>query len=107
MVSGICFGLKELPDQYQCCKFKLMSEPSTHGWAIREYQGCLWIYQWNNEGTIIEDVIEQLRLRMVRTNYIETIHTWTNGKTAFQMMVHVYMFLRYCCSIKYSCCRFV
>ena len=53
----------------------------------------LWeVDQWNKEGATIDDVIERLRLRMVPTKYVETIHTWTNGKTNFQMMTYWFFF---------------
>ena len=43
------------------------------------------VYQWNEEGATIDDVIERLRLRTVPPKYVGTIHTWIDGKTAFKM----------------------
>ena len=37
------------------------------------------VSQWNAEGANIDDVIEQLRLRTVPSNYTSTIHSWTEG----------------------------
>ncbi|XP_065893229.1 uncharacterized protein [Dysidea avara] len=38
------------------------------------------VYQWNEEGATIDDVIERLRLRTVPPKYVGTIHTWIDGK---------------------------